>query len=104
MDELIKKLLSEDLAALEGLHVTGSVPVRQELINEVIATVLAEGLPTKKKADPSDAPAPAPVAPISSSGGSKKVRLDPNVLLSLVKRAEIKADDGKITFEFEIRR
>lgn len=102
MDELIGKLLANNMEALQGLEISGSVPVSTDLINGVIAQVLAEGLPGKSdKAAPTPAMADVPVTPKSSSA---KLPLDPNALLKLVKRAEVKADNGKIVLQFEVRR
>lgn len=103
MNELVNKLLANNMAALEGLQISGSVPVHTDLINEVIATVLKDGLPGKSK---SSAPASGPVAPSPSPSPSAgdKPKLEPEALLQLVKRAEVKADNGRIVFEFEVRR
>ncbi len=98
MDELLKQLLADDMAALEGLQLSGSVPVSTDLINGVIAQVLAEGLPGSG----SNAPIAATSAPVKAN--SSMPRLDPKALLKLVKRAEVKADNGKIMLQFEVRR
>ncbi len=108
MNELVNKLLANNMAALEGLQISGSVPVHTDLINEVIATVLRDGLPGKEKsASPTVVKAeggggPMPFTPAPSSGD--KPKLEPEALLQLVKRAEVKADNGRIVFEFEVRR
>jgi hypothetical protein len=109
MNELINKLLANNMAALEGLQISGSVPVHTDLINEVIATVLKDGLPGKDKSasatetESSGSPVPFTPAPSSPASGDKP-KLEPEALLQLVKRAEVKADNGRIVFEFEVRR
>jgi hypothetical protein len=67
-----------------GLELEGHIPVRQEILNEVIATGLTQGIepPTKK---------------------IPKAEVDVNALLPHFKRVEITAEDGKITLDFAIR-
>jgi hypothetical protein len=99
LQDLIAHHIANGLAEFEGLHIEGTVPVKQELINAVIADVLANGLP----------------APSSSTGGGPvtdaprpAAALDPKavqaLVQTLVKRAEITAENGAITLHFEVRR
>ena len=117
LDDLIRRNLANGLADFEGLHIEGSIPVKTELINSLIADVLANGLPTKKAKSPTDPSAPGSIPaemsdekPVVSpgSGGGGKAKLDRDALQSLVQklitRAEISAENGAITFHFEARR
>ena len=40
MEELIKRLISSDLQDLEGLNITGTIPVSERLVNELAAEYL----------------------------------------------------------------
>jgi hypothetical protein len=102
INKILERLIANDFAELEGLQITGTIPVKQELLNEVIGGILAEGLPT-----------PAPTA--ATTGGGSAARgsgatanplrgLDLNALLKRVTRAQVTAHEGEIRLEFEIRR
>jgi hypothetical protein len=82
--ELIEKALASGLKELAGLELTGTIPIRQELINEVIAETLQSGVPDKPTA-------------------SERPAVDVNALLPHVKKAEVSAEDGKLTLHFEIK-
>ena len=99
MNKLIERLIASNFADLAGLEITGTIPVKQDLLNEALSEVLAGGLPTS--AASSGAP-PSPAA--TSSSAPRAPRLDVNELLKLVKRAEITAHEGEIRLEFEVRR
>jgi hypothetical protein len=90
MADLLNKYISNGFADFKGLMITGSIPIKQEVVNELIAELLQKGI------NPS---------PTTLSGASPTPRLNLNVndLLKFVKRAEVKADDGKITLDCEIR-
>jgi hypothetical protein len=83
MKELIEKALAGGLKELAGLELNGTIPIRQELINEVIAETLESGVPEIKKVE-------RPV-------------VDVNTLLPHVKKAEVSAENGKLTLHFEIK-
>ncbi len=84
MKELIEKALAGGLKELAGLELSGTVPIRQELINEVIAETLESGVPELKKA-------------------SERPVVDVNALLPHVKKAEVTAENGKLTLHFQIK-
>jgi len=90
MQDLLSRLIASGFAEFQGLNITGSVPIKQEVINELIAEVL-------QNAGKSEAP------PESAAGAASLPRIEASALLELIKRAEIKADDGKIILEFDIR-
>lgn len=87
MDELLRRLAANGFAELEGLHINGSIPVRQDLVNEIIAAMLQNS----GEARTQDA------AAATTPGGT------PN-LLKLVKRAEVRLVEGKMILDVEIRR
>ena len=90
MQDLLSRHLSNGFAEFEGLHVTGSIPIKQELLNAILAEMLQSGL------QPRSAPETAP-------GASSPPKIEPGKLLERVKRVEVEAEDGKIIFRFEIR-
>lgn len=87
MRELIAKHLASGLQEFQGLHITGSIPVRQEVINEFLAELVQHGIAQQP---PSSDSAETPVFGVNDA-------------LRLVKRAEVKATQGRITVEFELR-
>lgn len=106
LQDLIAKHLANNLAEFEGLHITGTVPVRTDLVNAVIADVLTNGLPGGGSTPSATDGPSASAAGASSSGGKLPVdRATLETLLrTLVKRAEITAENGAITLHFEVRR
>jgi hypothetical protein len=96
MDELIRSFIANGFADFEGLQITGSIPITQELLNEAIAAFLRES----QSAAPDVGVAPSGAAKPPTSAP----RIPPALLLKMVRRAEVKATEGKITLEFEIRR
>ena len=82
MKELIEKALAGGLQELAGLELSGTIPIRQELINEVIAETLESGVPEKSPDRP---------------------QVSVNTLLPHIKRAQISAENGKLTLQFEIK-
>ena len=99
MDEVIRQLLARDLADLEGLEVRGSVPIRTDLLNQLITAFLND---ETEKTEVS--------APATGDSGDKSVNkagksaLPIPVLKKMVRRAAVRAEEGKIIFDFEIRR
>jgi hypothetical protein len=83
--ELIEKALASGLQELAGLELSGTVPIRQEFINEVIAETLQSGVPE------------------TSPQSSELPSVDVNALLPHVKKAEVSAENGKLTLHFEIK-
>ena len=82
MKELIESALAGDLKDLAGLELSGTIPIKQELVNDAIAEALEKGVPEKKP----DAP-----------------KVSVNALLPHVKKAFVTASEGKLTFTFEIK-
>ncbi|GAB4458152.1 MAG: hypothetical protein OHK0029_19020 [Armatimonadaceae bacterium] len=101
MNEIINRILANGFADFEGLEITGTVPVRQEFINESLAEVLQGLRQGKPEAEPTAA-SPAPAAPSPSSGS--RPRLSTQDLAKLVKKVEVQAQDGKLVLHFEVRR
>ncbi|MES2465084.1 MAG: hypothetical protein V4671_31345 [Armatimonadota bacterium] len=95
MKQLIEKLIATNFADLEGLQISGTVPVKQELMNEVLAQVL--------KGEMSSSPAGATVAEPGAARSSGP-RLNPKDLLKLITHAEVQAHEGELRLVFEIRR
>jgi hypothetical protein len=96
MDELIRRFIENGFADFEGLHITGTVPVRQEIVNEVIAAVLKGEIPLPGS------------SPSSNASGGENAKPKPKLpladLVKLVQRAEVQADDGRVIVTFEVRR
>lgn len=84
MTYLLQKYAANGFADFRGLKISGTVPVKQELINEVIAESLKLAI------------APA------IDKESTVPPVDPKVFLSLVKKAEVRADAGLVTVDFEL--
>jgi hypothetical protein len=109
MKQLIEKLIATNFADLEGLQISGSVPVKQELMNEVLQEFLKgagdtkEAAPASPVAESSDA---ATLAPIPEPSAPKKSgpRLNPKDLIKLITHAEVQAHEGELRLNFEIRR
>ena len=49
MKELIDKFLNNGLADFEGLEIAGSIPIKQEVINEAITSFLQEAASERPK-------------------------------------------------------
>ena len=108
MNELLQKYIQNGLADFEGLEITGHIPVTQELINSLIADALKPD-PTPAPAADADVPTPAETAVAEVvAPPTKKKSLDRKALINLVKgmvqRAKVKAVEGAIVLEFELRR
>ena len=105
MKQLIEKLIATNFADLEGLQISGSVPVKQEMVNEVLTNFLKgsdsqEASPAAEGAEPAAVSVPEPSAPRKSSGP----RLNPKDLMKLITHAEITMHEGELRLNFEIRR
>ena len=81
MQSLINRYIDNGFSDFKGLKVEGSVPITQEVINEFISETLSS---------------------MSKPSSKSSSRLDTSSLLKLVKKAEIKAEQGKITLMFEV--
>lgn len=89
MQDLLNKHIANGFSDFEGLNIAGVIPVKQEIINELIADFLQAAM------QPASPPQPDLDAP-SQPG------LDINSLLKLVKKVEVKAADGKVIVGFQI--
>lgn len=97
MQELINRVLENGLADFEGLEVKGTLPLKQEIVNEAIVEVLkllqqpsASGEPTSKK---------------SASGQAvPSLSIDPRKLAGMVQKFEMQATEGKVILHFDIKR
>jgi hypothetical protein len=98
MDELIRRFIENGFADFEGMHITGTIPVRQETVNEVIAAVLKGEIPIPGAEGGSSGTGG------TGGGGRPKPKLPLPDLLKLVQRAEVQADNGRIIVNFEVRR
>lgn len=81
MPEWLTAQIAAGFPAFKGAAVSGSIPIKEELINGLIADYLAR---------PGDAAMP-------------KGDLDPRALLPLIKRASIHAEPGVIALQFELK-
>lgn len=85
-----------------GLTITGSIPVAEEALNDLLVHVLRQarnGGGSGSKDRPA-APPVAAAAPPSPSGPGPDLAA---AMLGLVKRAQITADNGKLTLDFDLR-
>ena len=84
MKELIERILNNGMQEFVGLELSGTIPVAEDSVNEVLKTALASGIE-------------APTVNIP------KADVDVNALLPHVKKLEMHAENKKVTFEFAIR-
>lgn len=87
MNEMIRKHLENGLSDFEGLSITGSIPVRDSLLNGILADVLRSLAHSGQRA----------AAPSDFAGFTP-------LLATMVKKAEIHAKEGVIVVDFEISR
>ena len=85
MKELLEKILTGGAKELAGLELEGVIPIRQEFLNEALAEGLKQGL---TKDIPEGKPPEAATI---------------NALLAHVKKAQVTAEDGKLTLTFHIK-
>jgi hypothetical protein len=83
MQEWLTAQMASRFSAFEGAALTGSIPVKEELINELIAGFLAQA-----GQQPEATAAPA---------------VDVRTLVSFVRQATIRAEPGVVTLHFEVR-
>lgn len=83
MRDLLQRNLANGFADFPGLSLSGRIPVKEELINQLIAEFL------QKQSDPKQ--------PSSASAS------DMSGILRMVKKAAIHADAGVVTLELELR-
>ena len=81
MTDWLTAQLAEGFPALKGASMSGSIPIKETLINDLIAEYLAR-----------------PAAPPAPRAG-----FDPRALLPLLERASIHAEPGVVTVRFEVK-
>lgn len=86
MQNLLEKQIANGFADFPGLAVSGKIPIKESLLNELLADFLQSGAAPREDA--------APAEPKRAS--------DMKQLLKLIRRASVHADVGVITLEFEI--
>ena len=85
MDELLERLTANGFAELEGLAVRGTLPVRQDLVNELLTTLLQN-------------------AQAGSTSSAAKPTAPAVNWMKLVTRLQVQLQDGKAVVDFELRR
>jgi hypothetical protein len=80
MNEWLQKQIDSGFSDFKGLSLTARIPVRDVIVNELIAKALTSP------------PAPAP------PGGP-----NPRPFLKFVKKAEVHSTDGVITLDVDVR-
>jgi hypothetical protein len=80
MDEWLKEQLARGFGDFAGTTISGSIPVKEELINQLIARYLAQG----------GTPAPS------------RLPVNPGQLARFVRSATVHAEPGVVTLRFEI--
>ena len=95
MSNPLEKHLQNAFADFDGLRITGSIPLREELLNEIITDVLQNGVPS-----PPAQPVPAEAAPSPST--SPRPKVDVNALLGRVKAARVRFEAGRAVLDFDI--
>ena len=86
MNPLLRRLLDRDSRDLSGLTISGSIPLTESLLNEVLADALA-GLSTR---DPGPRPTSSESVP------------DLAPLARLVRTAHVRIDASAVTLDFEL--
>ena len=88
MLDLINKHIANGFSDFKGLKVEGSVPITEETINEFISELLTNMAESSSST--------------TAAASSSNLDLDIRTFLRLVKKAEIKAEQGKVTLVFEV--
>ena len=81
MQEWLKEQMANGFKAFDGASLTGSIPVKESLINELIASFLAHA---------GDPPSARPV-------------FDPRLIAPFVKAATVRAEPGVVTLHVDLR-
>lgn len=97
MSNPLDKHLQNAFADFEGLSIAGTIPLRQELLNELIAHVLQNGVPQPAASAPIAAPLDA-----SLNAAEPRVKPDVSALLGRVKKAQVRFENGRAVVDFEI--
>lgn len=103
MSNPLDKHLQNAFADFEGLSISGTIPLRQELLNEIIAHVLHNGVPQPPQAPPAAALLDGGLNAPPESQAEPRVKPDVNALLKRVKRASVRFENGRAVMDFEIR-
>jgi hypothetical protein len=85
MKEWFQTQIDNGFADLQGLQISGVVPVKQELLNKLLALALESAKSEEKVVAPKDP-------------------LDVRQLSRLVTKAEVEATAGSLVLKFEVRR
>jgi hypothetical protein len=99
VEELIRRFIENGFADFEGMQISGTVPVQQEIINEVIAATLRGEIPIPGASASSEGGGAS-----RSGDGRPKMKLPLPELLKMVQRADVQAQEGRIIINFEVRR
>ena len=83
MNEWWRQQVASGFAAFRGAQVSGSVPISDRLLNELIQAWLAQASAGR--------PEGAPTAPFDAAA-----------LARVVRRASVKASEGVVTLDFEV--
>ena len=92
MDELLRRISANGFAEIEGLQVTGTLPVRQDIVNEIITSLVRDAQPD---------PAPPATTPGAASNSSNLPEVN---WWKLVNKLQVVLRDGKLVIDFELRR
>ncbi len=106
MSNPLDKHIQNAFADFEGLRISGSIPLRDEVVNELIAQILQNGVPVA----PSAAAPPSPMLleptllepTLLEPPPAPRGRPDANALLKRVKRAQVRFEEGRAVLDFEI--
>ncbi len=91
-----EKYLQNDLADFAGLRISGTLPVKQEILNDLLQSVLAD---MRNPAPPATAPSTAAASAVKTDGTSPS--FDPRSLVKHLKKAEIRVEDGRVVLNFD---
>ena len=94
MKDLIDKLLQNGLRDFEGATISGSIPIREEAINEVVMEFLRD---FSNPGTPATSPSNAPASPQNAAS-----QLPIKQLARHVTSVNVKAEHGKVTLQFQI--
>ena len=92
MEELLRRISANGFAEVEGLQVTGTLPVRQDIVNDIITGLLRDAQ-TGGPAQPSP--------PASKPSGSAASEINWWVLID---KLQVRLKEGKLILDFELRR
>ena len=103
MDELLQRLIANNFAELEGLQVTGSLPVRQDIINDALTTLL-QNAQARSASQSATVPPAADSQPFSPAAPAPKPVAPATNWFQLVSKLQVQLQDGKAVVAFELRR